>query len=267
MKLLLKVILFCLFGYMLVSPWLDKSAQSLVSDKEETLPKPIVKEKPLHNVKLPDFVNMRNVQKRKKAFFDLLRPYIVAENKRILKQREQVDLALTELELGFAIPKYQINALKDIFAKYKIDDEINEESLTVALNRVDSIPIAMVLTQAANESGWGTSRFARIGLNFFGLWCFREGCGMVPNQRNEGRNHEVAAFKSLEQSVKAYFRNINTHPAYQQLRDLRQSNRYDEQIILAEKLLYGLGSYSERGHAYIEELNQMLVTNQRYFSE
>lgn len=266
MKLLLKVILLCLFGYMLLSPWLDKSAESLDTNKEK-ITKPVVKEKPLHNVKLPDFANMQNVQKRKQAFFDLLKPYVIAENKRILTQREKVDLALTELELGYEIPTNQIAALTDIFAEYKISDEINEDSLMVALNRVDSIPVAMVLTQAANESGWGTSRFARIGLNFFGLWCFKEGCGMVPNQRNEGRNHEVAAFKSLEQSVKAYFRNINTHPAYQQLRDLRQSNRYDEQIILAEKLLYGLGSYSERGHEYIEELNQMLVTNQRYFGE
>ena len=40
--------------------------------------------------------------------------------------------------------------------------------------------------QAANESAWGTSRFARIGLNFFGQWCYSKGCGMVPKRRNTG---------------------------------------------------------------------------------
>lgn len=267
MKLLLKLIIVCLFGYMLVAPWLTDSDKQTESKDKTTQVKKVVVEKPLHNVKLPDFAKIRDVKARKKAFFDLLKPHVIAENKRILKQREKIDLALTELELGFAIPDAQIKPLKKILVEYKLDDTVNEENLTRALRRVDMIPRAMVLTQAANESGWGTSRFARIGLNFFGLWCFKEGCGMVPNKRNEGRSHEVAAFKTLEQSVRAYFRNINTHPAYQQLRDLRQSNRYDEQIILAEKLLNGLGSYSERGQAYIDELNHMLMTNQRYFGE
>jgi len=267
MKLLIRLLAITFFAYMLASPWLLKPELPGQDDQvAEQVIEPVV-EKPLHDVVLPDFANMTNVQQRKQAFFDLLKPYVIAENQRILKQREIIDLALTELELGFDIPSSQIASLKTILAEYKIEPVVNEENLLVAIKRVDLIPRSMVLTQAANESGWGTSRFARIGLNFFGLWCFKEGCGMVPNKRNAGSNHEVAAFKTLEQSVRAYFRNINTHPAYKQLRDLRQSNRYDEQLILAEKLLYGLESYSERGHEYIEELNQMLITNQRYFSD
>ena len=77
---------------------------------------------------------------------------------------------------------------------------------------MDIIPEMMVLVQAANESGWGTSRFSRMGLNLFGQWCYVRGCGLVPRAEEDGR-HEVAKFDSVNDSV-CYMRNINTHGAY-----------------------------------------------------
>ncbi|HKJ91279.1 MAG TPA: glucosaminidase domain-containing protein, partial [Oceanipulchritudo sp.] len=41
--------------------------------------------------------------------------------------------------------------------------------------RVDVIPPSLALAQAALESGWGTSRFAREGNNLFGIWCYTPG--------------------------------------------------------------------------------------------
>ena len=121
--------------------------------------------------------------------------------------------------------------------------------------------------QAANESAWGTSRFARIGLNFFGQWCYKKGCGMVPRRRNSEAEHEVAAFKSVRAAVSSYFKNINTHNAYKELRTIREDLRAQQKPILATKLTYGLMSYSERGEAYIEELNTMINQNRAYFNE
>ena len=40
------------------------------------------------------------------------------------------------------------------------------------LVRVDTVPASLALAQAAKESGWGTSRFAREGYNLFGYWFF-----------------------------------------------------------------------------------------------
>ena len=267
MKYLFRIVLLGIFLYMLASPWLTSEPEAEGKPAVEVVTETPEIEVPLHDVDLPDFAAIHDISERKHIFFSMLKPYVVAENKAILAKRELLDHALTELELGFQLPAHQIAQLADIFKDYKVAGTINEENLLIALNRVDSLPVGMVLTQAANESGWGTSRFARIGLNFFGLWCFKEGCGLVPNKRNHGSHHEVAAFTSLEAGVAAYFKNINTHAAYQALRDLRQSNRDEPSHILAAQLLNGLGSYSERGQDYIDELNQMLITNQRYFGE
>lgn len=77
----------------------------------------------------------------------------------------------------------------------------------------------------------------------------------------------MAAFKSVRAAVSSYFKNINTHNAYKELRSIRENLRLEQQPIAATLLTQGLMSYSERGEAYIEELNTMINQNRAYFDE
>ena len=225
------------------------------------------KEKPLHNVKLPDFSSFTDVKEKKHAFFDFIRPHIEAENKKILQQRATLEIARMMLEFNEPLSNKQKQDIKKILASYKLPSSLDVLSLTQALRRVDIIPKELALMQAANESAWGTSRFARIGLNFFGQWCYKKGCGMVPRRRANEAAHEVTAFKSVRAAVSSYFKNINTHAAYSDLRSIREDLRRQQKPIEATKLTHGLMSYSERGEAYIEELNTMINQNRAYFDE
>ena len=171
---------------------------------------------------------------------------------------------LHDMELH-ASDEENLNALAE---QYKVNvTSWSVESIDKLLMSVDVIPQELVLVQAANESAWGTSRFARKGYNFFGLWCFQKGCGFVPSRRNEGAEHEVAKFKDLPQAVSTYLTNLNRHPAYARLRDIRHQLRDKQQPVTAEALADGLMSYSERGQAYIDELNDMIRINRVYISE
>jgi Bax protein len=153
--------------------------------------------------------------------------------------------------------------IADWIEYYRLEDDIaiDENLFGLLKRRIDIIPEMMVLVQAANESGWGTSRFSRQGLNLFGQWCYSKGCGLVPNQRDDDGRHEVAQFDSVNASVKSYMRNINTHGAYLDLRLLREQKRLDNEDILARDLITGLSSYSERGEEYIDELRAMIRIN------
>ena len=57
-------------------------------------------------------------------------------------------------------------------------------------------------------------------------------------------------------------RNINSHKAYQELRDIRQSLRAQGQKLTGSRLAQGLGYYSERGNLYVKELIAMIKQNQ-----
>ncbi|MEX2365673.1 MAG: glucosaminidase domain-containing protein, partial [Pseudohongiellaceae bacterium] len=213
--------------------------------------------------RLPDFASITDVDEKKAAFFDFLQPYVDAENRQILAHRVELERILDKLRNGQGFSRRESAFISSISEEYQIDTVAQEtvSHLRQLLRRVDILPSSLVLAQAANESAWGTSRFAVEGNNLFGQWCYTSGCGLVPNQRLAGADHEVKAFDSVAESIHAYFMNLNTFPSYQKLRRIRQQMREQGREIDSISLTEGLDSYSERGEAYIEELQSMINFN------
>jgi Bax protein len=119
-----------------------------------------------------------------------------------------------------------------------------------------------VLAQAANESNWGRSRFAEDFNNYFGIWCFKKGCGVIPNKRDKNASHEVASFKSLKECIDYYVLNINRSYAYEDLRLLRKEQRDDSKAITGILLADGLANYAYPGNEYIDSIKSVIQYNQ-----
>lgn len=218
----------------------------------------------------PDFSQITDVNQRKAAFFDFLRPAVEHENLRVEQERQFLETLTSVVSAGEALTGDQLTYAAKLADAYKVslnEQDVTAKWLSKMLSRVDVLPESLVLSQAANESGWGTSRFAVEGNNYFGQWCYRKGCGLVPNARNDGANHEVAVFASPYLSVQAYFMNVNTNRAYQDLRDIRAAQRMSGEIIEGTKLAEGLSSYSERGQAYVDEIQAMIKHNNQYWRQ
>jgi len=210
----------------------------------------------------PDFAAIEDTSARKEAFFGYFKPLAIKQNTIIRGHRERLVAMQEKLDAGKPLNWRERNQLAALARSYELDNAEDASDLVdELLLRADTIPPAMVLAQAANESAWGRSRFARNGNNYFGQWCYRKGCGMVPNRRSSGARHEVQTFSSPEASVRAYFQNINTHPAYKDLRRLRAALRDNDQTAKATQLVAGLQKYSEKGQDYIDELRSMIKVN------
>jgi len=119
----------------------------------------------------------------------------------------------------------------------------------------------MLLAQAANESGWGSSRFAKQANNLFGEWTFTPGQGIVPKNRPAGASYEVKRFSSLYQSIRSYARNINTHWAYKGLRKRRKQMRLNGEVITGLKLAEELDLYSTRRKDYTRDIITLIRRN------
>ena len=211
---------------------------------------------------VPDFSQYTIVKEKKAAFFDYLKPAIEAQNEYIKSVRQLIQGLRAKQITGESLSSEQQEELDFLIKEYRVKPEQDLEAIYEELMRkVDIIPAELVLVQTANESAWGTSRFARNGYNFFGLWCFRKGCGFVPSRRNDGAEHEVAKFDDLSSAMYAYMRNLNRHPAYRDMRLIRQQYRNKQQPITAYALAEGLTKYSERGQEYVDELRQMIRIN------
>lgn len=194
------------------------------------------------------------VPTKKQVFFRLMAPLVLMANEKILDARQ--------LATAKALADPQLITLA---VEYKVIPErvtsLDEKQRQELLARADILPPSLVLAQAAEESGWASSRFTIEGNAFFGQWDF-SGKGMAPEkQRKELGNYGLARFDSPLASVEGYMFNINTHAAYQQLRDLRAKLRANGKLLTGIELAGTLDKYSERGQAYIEGLRKMIRFN------
>ncbi|CAH0992899.1 hypothetical protein SIN8267_03037 [Sinobacterium norvegicum] len=194
------------------------------------------------------------VQQKKNIFFRLMAPLILISNENIIAERQLIQNGDRDSA-----------EVKQIAIRYRVlkslNDSLDENSYAELLSRVDTVPPSLALAQSAEESGWGTSRFAAEGNALFGQWDF-SGKGMIPErQRKELGNYGLARFDSPLASVEGYMLNLNTTGAYQNLRDLRQQLRADKQKVTGKALATTLDKYSERGQAYIDGLQQMMSFN------
>lgn len=196
---------------------------------------------------LPDFAAIDPIPARKQAFFDYLTPMIRAENERLLRLRKQLD--------GMSIS--ELKALAEQYGVSAADGDLADE----LRHHIGRVPVSLVLAQAAIESAWGTSRFARAGNNLFGQWCFTKGCGIVPKSRPSGANHEVRRFDSPQAAIRSYMHNLNSHRAYTKVRAQRSAQRSRSEELSGCYLAEGLESYSEKGSRYVNIVKSLIRTN------
>lgn len=212
---------------------------------------------------LPDFAAIEDVTQMKQAFYRFMIPVVDEQNARIAQQREKLSLFRSQLQADKPLSWWQQYQLHALASDYEVDpDGVDDVQLVNQLwSRVDAIPADLAIAQAAKESGWGRSRFAVDINNLFGQWCYEQGCGVVPAKRPRGAQHEVEAFRSVSEAVRRYMNNLNTHPRYKALRDLRAQLRASGKPLTGSALAPGLLSYSERGEVYIDELVTMMRRN------
>lgn len=207
-----------------------------------------------------DLVDIDDAKLRKSLFFRALLPIVLAENRMIQTQRER----MTAL-FGEGVEKARRGDLKwltELAQRYGVEGDLAAaKTQQRLLQRVDIVPPALVLAQAANESGWGTSRFALSGNNLFGQYTYDETDGIVPLNRREGESHALRAYASLDESVRSYIHNLNTHDTYSELRRLRQQMRDSGQHLNSQLLAAGLAGYSERGVEYVADIQAMIRSN------
>ncbi len=209
--------------------------------------------KPIDIGLLPNEIkNIGNTKKRKDMFIKIVLPLIVKENTKIRIDRKRL-FAILNKNSNTDIEK------KWLEKKYK-QYGVRKNDLSTLKIRMDEIPVSLAIAQAAKETGWGTSRFALKGNALFGQWTW-SGEGLKPKNAEEGKDHKVMKFHSLQLSVRAYLRNLNTHSTYKNLRKARTQLRNLEKPLDSIILSKHLDKYAETGNLYIEVLQKIIDQN------
>ena len=209
--------------------------------------------KPIYFTQFPqDLDNLQSVNLKKETFIKIVLPLIVAENEKILDDRQKLKI-LSEKKFTSDLEKQW---LRQKLLEYKV----KKGDLKELRVRMDIIPVSIALAQAAKESGWGTSRFALEGNAIFGQWTW-SGQGIAPLNRDGDKNHKILKFPILRASVKAYKNNLNTHKSYAKFREKRKSLREKNKNVTGLSLTSTLKNYAQTGSEYTKILNQIITQN------
>ena len=209
--------------------------------------------KPIYFTQFPkDLDDLQSVKIKKDTFIKIVLPLVVAENEKILDDRQKLkDLSLK---------KFTTDAEKQWLRQKLLEYKVKKSDLGELMSRMDIIPVSIALAQAAKESGWGTSRFALEGNAIFGQWTW-DGQGIAPLKRDSNKNHKILKFPILRASVKAYKNNLNTHKSYVKFRSKRKSLRDGNKNITGLSLTSTLKNYAQTGSEYTKILNQIITQN------
>ena len=195
---------------------------------------------------------IENTKKRKEFFIQIVLPLIIKENNIIKKDRRTLFDIINKSNNTTA----ELNWLEKKYKQYGV----KSKDLSTLKIRMDEIPVSLAIAQAAKETGWGTSRFAQEGNALFGQWTW-SGEGLKPKEAEEGADHKVMKFNILQASVRAYQRNLNTHPTYKDLRKARAEFRDSNKPLDSLELSNYLNKYAETGNQYVEVLQQIIKQN------
>jgi len=198
-----------------------------------------------------------DVEARKTLFIRTVLPLILEVNARVEKDRQRLLSLKARDDAGHPPSSSDERWLADLMTEYGVPDL----DWTALLRRVDTVPPALALAQAASESAWGTSRFAQDGNALFGQWAWTDDAGIIPTARGDEESHVVRSFRTPLESVRAYLHNLNTHPFYKRFRLLRAELRGETQEAPGSALAETLDSYAERGFAYVEDLRTIMRVN------
>jgi len=211
------------------------------------------KVKPIYLTKLPKDLNtLGDTKKKRELFIKIILPLILDENKKITEDREKLFKILGK-NFNTVGERVWLNRR---FKEYKIEDH----DLAKLKMRMDIIPVSIALAQAANESGWGTSRFALEGNALFGQWTWSKK-GISPKNKDPDSSHKILQFQILKASVRAYKNNLNTHNAYKEFREVRARLRQDETQITGLDLTKYLKNYASIGEKYVRILEDIIKNN------
>ena len=209
--------------------------------------------KPIYFTQFPkDLETIQSTKLKKETFIQIVLPLVVAENERIIEDREKLKV-LSE-------KKYTTDLEKQWLRQKLLEYKVKKGDLKELMTRMDIIPTSIALAQAAKESGWGTSRFALEGNAIFGQWTW-SGQGIAPLNRESDKNHKILKFPILRASVKAYQNNLNTHKSYKNFRDKRQNLREKKKKLIGLELTDTLKNYAQTGSEYTKKLNQIILQN------
>lgn len=186
-----------------------------------------------------------NLSAKKLAFMKEIMPMAVNATEKVEMERDFLAKLMAKKEFS----EEEKSKLAALHLKYKTDDIKDSKSALEELKmRINVIPLDLILTQAALESGWGATPVATKCNNLFGI---HNSNGL---STCNSPSRKIAQFESVQTSIEYHILNLNRGDSYKAFREHRQKILDKKETLTGVALAPHLINYSTRKTAYTNEL-------------
>jgi Bax protein len=187
---------------------------------------------------------------RKKQFINQVLPAILIVRYQMENKSRKVERTIEKIRNNEELNINEAQYADSLMLLFKAKSYEN------LLIRLKPHPTSLVLAQAAVESGWGSSRFAKEGNNLFGVWTSANDPNVIKSLFDrEDQKIYVKKYPTIAASIDHYFLTLGRHRAYLRFR----TKRYEEVDVF--QLIETLNKYSENGTEYTELLKKIIGWN------
>lgn len=177
-----------------------------------------------------DYASITDEKERNALFIKILAPLALRLNKEILADRETIETLQKNFTEKGALSAKETERLEKLAEKYDLFSRLKGEErqtylLSELLNRADQIPPSIMITAAAIETNWGTSRIVKEGNSLYKELVWHTTDGLEPIGETEDKTYRIKIFESLYASMQSFALKLNSQPAFEPFRNVRRLRR------------------------------------------
>ncbi len=178
----------------------------------------------------PDFNSITDREERNALFIKILAPLALKLNQQLWEERQTIVNIKKSLEDNNSLTSEQLNIIENKASKYDIytpyiGDSRRNFLIRELLNRIDIIPPSIMITIAAIETDFGSSRVVKEGNSLYKILVWHTSSGLKPIGETEDDSYRIKIYPDIFKSMEDFALRINSSPNFEFLRVARSQMR------------------------------------------
>lgn len=197
----------------------------------------------------------------KKEFVGQVKDMAISKNKQVLAEKKALSRFQKLLQSGKSLSAKDKLWLQKLAVKYQMNTLAHKEAVKWTDKewkdfdeKVDIVPVSIIVAQAVHESNFGRSNLAMKGNNLFGQKTPKTGyaikCGTTTKT--------FKIYKSQRESVNSYVDNINGCYAYREFRSARIECRNSKRCLEGTSLMEYIGARYAEDKSYTQNVKRLM---------
>ncbi len=189
----------------------------------------------------PDFNSITDEKEKASLFIKILAPMVLKTNEDIFAERQTLINIRNKFAQNSKLNQKDIQTLEALAEKYDVftrlkDDERTQYLTEELFTKIDIIPASILITAAALQTNWGTSRIVEEANSLYKTLNWYSEEGLKPIGEKEDNSYRIKTYPDIYRSIQEFALNLNSNVDFRSFRDFRLSHRKINPILTGTML-------------------------------